>query len=303
MTYPLSLWIFFNGFVLLILALDLGVFHKKAYEIRLREAVIWSGIWISLALVFNGLLYLYHGKADALEFLTAYLIEKSLSIDNIFVFLTVFTFFKVPEKYQHKVLFWGILGALAMRGAFIFGGIELIERFHWIIYLFGIFLVFTGIKMLVREEKSPDFDQSLLIRGLKKILPFTAEMGAGKFIVNRKGKRYVTALFLVLVIVEATDLLFAVDSIPAVLAVTNKSFIAYTSNVFAILGLRSLYFALAGFLRLFPYLRYGLSGILIFVGAKMTLKDLFDIPTSITFAVIMGILLLTILVSKVRKKV
>jgi len=300
MTYPLPLWIVFNLFVFFMLALDLGVFHRKAHEVRFKEAITWSVVWVTLALLFNGAIYFGYGKDAALEFLAGYLIEKSLSVDNIFVFLSVFSYFRVPPKYQHKVLFWGILGALIMRAGFIFAGIELIQKFHWITYVFGFFLIFTGVRLVFHKEEAPNLEQNPMVKFLRRHLPLKPQTD-GRFFFRENGKLYVTSLFLVLLIVEATDLIFAVDSIPAVLAVTESSFIAYTSNVFAILGLRSLYFALAGFMKMFHYLRYGLAGILIFVGAKMVLKDIYDIPTELALAVIFVILAASVLASKLRK--
>jgi tellurite resistance protein TerC len=290
-------WICFLGFVLLMLALDLGVFHRKSHEIKLKEALIWSAVWISLALIFNYGVYVFMGKEKAMEFLTGYVIEKSLSIDNLFVFIMLFAYFKVDVKYQHKVLFWGILGALVMRAIFIFAGVALINKFHWIIYVFGALLIFTGIKMVFQKEEQIEPDKNPLVKLFKKIFPFTNEDQGGKFFVKLNGKRFATPLFVVLLIVEFTDLIFAVDSIPAILAITNDTFIIFTSNVFAILGLRALYFALAGITQYFHYLKYGLSAILVFVGVKMTIVDLYKIPIVTSLLVIAGILLVSIVVS------
>lgn len=290
-------WICFLGFVLLMLALDLGVFHRKSHEIKLKEALIWSAVWISLALIFNYGVYVFMGKQKAMEFLTGYVIEKSLSIDNLFVFIMLFTYFKVETKYQHKVLFWGILGALVMRAIFIFAGVALINKFHWIIYVFGALLIFTGIKMVFQKEEQIEPDKNPLVRLFKKVFPFTNEDHGGKFFVKLSGKTFATPLFVVLLIVEFTDLIFAVDSIPAILAITNDTFIIFTSNVFAILGLRALYFALAGITQYFHYLKYGLSAILVFVGVKMTIVDLYKIPIVTSLLVIGGILLTAIVVS------
>lgn len=290
-------WICFLGFVLLMLALDLGVFHRKSHEIKLKEALIWTGVWISLALVFNYGVYVYMGKEKAVEFLTGYVIEKSLSIDNLFVFIMLFTYFKVDVKYQHKVLFWGILGALVMRAIFIFAGVALINKFHWIIYVFGALLIFTGIKMVFQKEEQINPERNPLVRLFKKFFPFTNEDQDGKFFVKKNGKRFATPLFVVLLIVEFTDLIFAVDSIPAILAITNDTFIIFTSNVFAILGLRALYFALAGITQYFHYLKYGLAAILVFVGVKMTIVDLYKIPIVTSLLVISGILVISVIVS------
>lgn len=298
----MMLWVGFNAFVLLMLIIDLGIFHRKAHEIRFKEALIWVIVWISLALLFNLGIYLWHGKQAGLEFLTGYLIEKSLSIDNIFLFLTIFALFQVPPKYQHKVLFWGIISALLMRAGFILIGVRLIEKFHWVIYLFGGFLIFTGIKMLFRKETAPKLENSKILRIVRKLVPMASRFHEGRFFVREQGKRLATPLFLVLILIEATDFIFAVDSIPAVLAITPDPFIVYTSNVFAILGLRSLYFALAAFLQLFSYLHYGLAGILIFVGAKMALAGIYSIPIGVSFAVVLAILVVSILASIIWPK-
>lgn len=290
-------WISFLAFVILMLALDLGVFHRKAHEIKLREALIWSAVWISLALIFNYGVYVFMGKQKAMEFLTGYVIEKSLSIDNLFVFIMLFAYFKVDVKYQHKVLFWGILGALVMRAIFIFAGVALINKFHWIIYVFGALLIFTGIKMVFQKEEQINPERNPLVRLFKKFFPFTNEDQDGKFFVKKNGKRFATPLFVVLLIVEFTDLIFAVDSIPAILAITNDTFIIFTSNVFAILGLRALYFALAGITQYFHYLKYGLATILVFVGVKMTIVDLYKIPIVTSLLVISGILVISVIVS------
>lgn len=290
-------WICFLGFVFFMLALDLGVFHRKSHEVKIKEALIWSAVWIGLALIFNYGIYVFMGEQKAVEFLTGYVIEKSLSIDNLFVFIMLFTYFKVDVKYQHKVLFWGILGALAMRAIFIFAGVALINKFHWIIYIFGALLVVTGIKMLFHKDEDIQPDKNPLVRLFKKIYPVTEESHGGKFFVKLQGKTFATPLFVVLLIVEFTDLIFAVDSIPAILAITNDTFIIFTSNVFAILGLRALYFALAGITKYFYYLKYGLSAILVFVGIKMTIVDLYKIPISYSLLVITGILLISVIIS------
>ena len=287
-------WVGFNVFVLAMLAVDLLVFHRKPHEVSFKEALIWSGVWIGLALTFNAGIYFLQGKQLALEFLTGYLIEKSLSVDNIFVFLMIFACFKVPAKYQHEVLFWGILGALLMRAGFIAGGVALIKNFHWIIYVFGAFLIFTGIKMALDKDKEIHPEKSLVLRLFRKIMPVTKDYEGGKFFV-RKGKRtFATPLFVVLIVVETTDVIFAVDSIPAILAITQDPFIVYTSNVFAILGLRALYFDLAGIIQLFHYLHYGLSAILAFVGTKMLIVDFYKIPIGLSLAVVAALLSLSV---------
>ena len=295
-------WTCFIGFVLVMLALDLGVFHRKSHEIKIKEALIWSAVWISLALAFNYGIYVFMGKEKAIEFLTGYVIEKSLSIDNLFVFIMLFTYFNVNTKYQHKVLFWGILGALVMRAIFIFAGVALINKFHWIIYVFGVLLVFTGIKMLFHKDEKIDPDKNPLVRLFKKFFPVTDQEHGDKFFVKMKGRTFATPLFIVLLIVEFTDLIFAVDSIPAILAITNDTFIIFTSNVFAILGLRALYFALAGITKYFYYIKYGLSAILVFVGIKMTIVDFYKVPILYSLFTIASILLISIIVSLVFPK-
>lgn len=292
-------WIGFLVFVMLMLILDLGVFHRNSHEVKVKEALIWSGVWISLALLFNYGLYLYMGKEKALEFLAGYLIEKSLSVDNLFVFIMLFSYFNVSPKYQHKVLFWGIIGALVLRAIFIFAGVALISKFHWIIYLFGVFLLFTGAKMLFHDDKEVEPDKNPLVRLFKRFFPVTDSMSGGRFFVKINAKRFATPLFIVLLIVEFTDLIFAVDSIPAILAVSNDTFIIFTSNVFAILGLRSLYFALAGITKYFHYLKFGLSVILIFIGVKMLIVDLYKIPIVYSLLTIVGILAVSVLLSVV----
>lgn len=288
------LWIGFNAFVLLMLALDLGVFHRKEHKVTFKEAISWSVVWVTLALIFNGWIYYDQGKDKALEFLTGYLIEKSLSVDNIFVFVLLFSFFKVPEQYRHRVLFWGVLGALLMRAGFIAAGAVLIEKFHWIIYVFGAFLVFTGYKMLNKKTEDMHPEDNPLVRWFVKKGKVTSDYHGKNFFVRINGQKLATPLFLCLLSVEFTDLIFAVDSIPAIFAITKDPFIVYTSNVFAILGLRSLYFALEGIITRFPYLRYGLALILIFIGLKMLAVDIYKIPVVASLAVIAVILLTSI---------
>lgn len=303
-------WIFFNVFVLIMLALDLGVFNRKAHEIKVKEALIWSGVWIFLALTFNaGIYYFYlppegYTNADsALQFLTGYVIEKSLSIDNIFVFVLIFSFFKVPAVYQHKVLFWGILGALVMRVIFIFAGVALINRFAWIIYIFGAFLIFTGIKLVTQKDKEIHPEKNPVLKIFKKFFRVTETYDKGKFFTIQNSKKTATPLFVVLIMIETTDLIFAVDSIPAILAVTNDPFIVYSSNVFAILGLRSLYFAIAGLVKLFHYLHYGLAAILVLVGIKMILNHYYSakiISTELSLLLIVAILASSVIASLMK---
>ncbi len=295
-------WVGFNAFVLIMLVLDLGVFHRKEHAVKIKEALIWTGVWITLALIFNYGIYHFLGKEKALEFLTGYLIEKSLSVDNIFVFILIFSYFNVPPSYQHRVLFWGIIGALIMRAIFIFAGVALITQFHWVIYIFAAFLVFTGIKMLVQDNQKIDPDKNPVVRLFKKMFPVTETFHGSKFFVKLNAKIFATPLFVVVLMVEVSDLIFAVDSIPAILAITSDPFIVYTSNVFAILGLRSLYFALAGMHGVFRFLKVGLSLILIFIGVKMFLSDIYPIPILIALIIIAVILLTSIIASLVKEK-
>jgi tellurite resistance protein TerC len=290
-------WIGFNAFILMMLALDLGVFHRKAHEVGFKEAITWSAVWISLALIFNLGIYYYIGKVEAVEFLTGYIIEKSLSVDNIFVFVLIFSAFAVPAAYQHRVLFWGIIGALIMRAIFIFAGVALINKFHWIIYVFGIFLLYTGIKIAIQKGTKINVENNRMLNLFRKYFPVTNNYHGAKFITKIDGKKFATPLMLVLILIETTDLIFAVDSIPAILAITDNPFIVYTSNVFAILGLRSLYFALAGILKYFHYLHYGLAAILVFVGIKMLITDFYKFDPFVSLGIIAFILIVSIVLS------
>jgi tellurite resistance protein TerC len=296
------LWVGFNLFVLAMLAVDLFVFHRQSHEVRIKEALVWTGVWITLALLFNAGVYYWFGSQKALEFLTGYLIEKSLSVDNIFVFMLIFSYFKVPAMYQHKVLFWGILGALVMRAIFIAAGVSMIQRFHWMIYLFGAFLVITGFRIAVEKDKEIHPERNPLLRLFRRIVPMTENYEDGKFVVRRRDGYFATPLLAVLTVVETTDVIFAVDSIPAIMAVTLDSFIIYSSNVFAILGLRALYFALAGTMQLFQYLHYGLAAILIFVGAKMLLSEAFTIHPALALGIVAGILTVAVAASIIRPR-
>lgn len=293
-------WLGFMLFVVVMLALDLGVFHRKSHEVKIKESLIWSAVWIGLALLFNYGVYVYLGKAKALEFLAGYLIEKSLSVDNLFVFLMLFSYFNVTPKYQHKVLFWGIIGALVLRAIFIFAGVALISQFHWIMYIFGAFLIYTGVKMAVQEDdKEIEPEKNPLVKLFKRFFPVTDKQVDGKFFIKENAKYMATPLFIVLLIVEFTDVIFAVDSIPAILAVSHDTFIIFTSNVFAILGLRSLYFALAGIAKYFQYLKYGLSAILAFIGIKMLIANFYKVPIMYSLTVIGAILALSVIASVV----
>lgn len=285
------------------LALDLGIFNRKEHKIPVKEALIWSGVWITLALLFDLFVYFKFGKVWALEFLTGYVIEYSLSVDNIFVFILIFSYFAIADKYQHKILFWGILGALIMRAIFIFAGVALINRFHWIVLIFGSFLVLTGLRMLFQKKQQYKPEKNPVIRFFRKFLPVTDELHGGRLIVRQNKKMMATPLFLVLIMIESSDLIFAVDSIPAVLAISKHTFIVYTSNIFAILGLRSLYFAIAGIMGYFRYLKIGLAFVLSFVGLKMLASFFsFEIPIFISLAIIVGILLISIIASLIIKK-
>jgi tellurite resistance protein TerC len=296
-------WIGFHVFVFLMLAIDLGIFHKTTHRVPVKEALTWTIVWISLALLFNLFILFEFGKIRALEFFTGYIIEYSLSVDNIFVFILIFSYFAVSEDYQHKVLFWGIIGALVMRGIFIFAGVALINRFQWIMLVFGGFLVFTGIKMLFEKEMALNPEKNPVIKFFRRFLPVTKSLHGDRLFIRQNRKLYATPLFLVLVIIDVADLIFAVDSIPAILAISKDTFIVYTSNIFAILGLRSLYFAIAGIMRYFRYLKIGLAFVLSFVGAKMLIAYFhFEIPILVSLLVIIGILLISILASLIIKK-
>jgi tellurite resistance protein TerC len=295
-------WAGFLGFVLGMLALDLGVFNRKVHAIRPREALGWSALWIALALAFGALVWVRSGREPGLEYLTGYVIEKSLSVDNIFVFVVIFGALGIPAAYQHRVLFWGILSALALRGAMIAGGAALLHRFHWVIYLFGAFLVLTGVKLLLAREAAPHPERSAAFRALRRLVPATPRFDGPRFFTVESGKRVATPLFFALALIELSDVVFAVDSIPAIFAVTDDPFIVFTSNIFAILGLRSLYFLLAGFVERFTYLKPSLAFILVFVGAKMAAVDVVKVPAGVSLAVILGILATGVVASLVKAR-
>jgi tellurite resistance protein TerC len=302
MANQILLWVGFNVFVLIMLALDLGVFHRQAHEVKLKEALGWSAVWIALALVFNVIIYFWRGSEPALAFLAGYLLEKSLSVDNIFVFLMIFSYFGVSAVHQHKVLFWGILGALIMRAIFIAAGVTLLHQFHWVIYIFGALLIVTGVKMgFQKDDQEIHPEKNPVLKLFKRLMPISDHYIGDKFFLIREGRRVATPLFVVLLIVETTDVIFALDSIPAVLGITSDPFIVYTSNVFAILGLRALYFALAGVMQLFHYLHYGLSFILVFIGAKMLLSEIYEMPISVALGVVAVTLIISVIASLIFK--
>lgn len=294
MESPWLMWLGFNLFILALLALDLGVFHRRDHEVSAKEAAVWTVVWIAVALAFAGLIYSWRGADVTMQYLSGYLIEKSLSADNIFVFVLIFTYFQVPAIYQHRVLFWGILGALVMRGTLIAVGATLLANFHWVIYVFGAFLLFTGIRLVTQKEMSVDPGKNGVVQLLRRFLPVTDGYEGNRFFVRRNGRLFATPLLVVLAIVESTDLMFAVDSVPAIFAVTDDPFIVYTSNVFAILGLRSLYFLLAHVMGKLRFLKIGLSLILTFVGCKMLLTAFVHVPPLVSLSVIVAILTLTI---------
>ncbi len=298
MTTSLWYWIAFNAFILAMLALDLGVFHRRAHAIGMREALGWSVAWIAISLLFDVGIYVFAGRGPALAFLTGYLIEKSLSVDNLFVFAVLFGYFAVPARYQHKILFWGILGALLMRGVMIGLGAALIHRFSWVLYVFGGFLVLTGLRMLFTPETEMRPESNPVVRLFRRLLPVEPGYAGDRFFIRAEGRTLATRLFIVLLVIEVSDLIFAVDSIPAIFGVTTDPFIVYTSNVFAILGLRSLYFALANIIELFHFLKYGLAVVLVFIGVKMLIAAFWHIPITLALGIVVGVLLLSILASR-----
>jgi tellurite resistance protein TerC len=296
----LYFWIGFNVFALAMLVIDLRVFHRPGHVIKFREALGWSLMYVAQAAAFAAILYFWQGRQSSLEFVAGYVVELSLSVDNLFVFLVIFNYFAVPEEQQHRVLFWGILGALILRGIFIGAGVELIHRFHWLLYLFGALLIYSGIRVCISGEHQVDPASNPVVKMLRRWIPVTTEYRGGRFFVRNaqeNGRLYATPLLVVLLVIETTDVLFAVDSIPAVLAITLKAFIVYTSNVFAILGLRSMFFAVAGLMKLFRFLHYGLAVVLILVGVKMLLGDYFEIPIGVTLGSVALVLVVTIALS------
>ncbi len=293
--------IFFNIFVLGMLALDLGVFNRKAHAITIKEAAIWSGVWVALSLLFCSALFIWESHTDGLEFLTGYLIEKALSVDNIFVFIMIFAYFGVPAKYHHKVLFWGILGALILRATFIVIGTALLSEFHWVMYVFGVILLYTGIKMFRSDTVEVHPEKNIVLKYCRKVFPVTENYVEGRFFARINRKLYLTPMFLVLIVIETTDIVFAFDSIPAIFAITQDPFIVYTSNICAILGLRALYFLLAGLMRRFEYLQTGVAVVLVYIAIKMLIMDIYKIPIAISLAGVILILGVSIIAS-IRKQ-
>ncbi len=285
-----GLWIGFIAFVLAMLALDLGVFHRSAHVVRFKEALGWSAVWVGLALLFNAGIWWKFGTEPGVQFLTGYLIEKSLSIDNIFVFVIVFSSLRIPALYQHRVLFWGILSALLLRAAMIFAGVAMLQRFHWLIYVFGAFLIFTGVKLFLNRNQEEHPENSAVMKWARRVIPSSSSFDGHHFFTKENGRRLATPLFMALILVEMTDVIFALDSIPAIFAVTQDPFIVFTSNIFAILGLRSLFFLVAGMMEKFSYLKVGLSAVLVFVGAKMTLVDVVKVPGPLSLAIIVALI-------------
>lgn len=295
-------WILFNVFIVGMLMLDLGVFHKKDRPVSFKESIGWVAFWLLLAFLFNVLLYYWKGAELAFQFTTGYVIEWSLSVDNLFVFIVIFKFFKVPAKYQHRVLFWGIIGALVLRAVFIMTGIALFNTFHWMIYVFGLVLIITALRLLFSKEEHQDLSKNIIVRMCKRLFPVTEDYHGRDFFIRKNNRLFATPLFLVLMVIEFTDIVFAIDSVPAMLAISTDMFIVYTSNVFAILGLRSMYFALSGLVVIFRYLKYGISVILLFVGLKMLVSAYYEITTEVTLIVVLSILAISILISLVIKE-
>lgn len=298
-----TMWIAFAVIVVILLALDLGVFNRKNHVIGVKEALMMSAFWIGIALAFNAVIFWQMGSQSGLEYTAAYVMEKALSVDNLFVFIIIFAFFGIAPEYQHKILFYGIIGALVFRAIFIFAGVTLVERFDWLLYIFGIFLLFTAVKLAVQKDQKVDPEKNIIVRGFKKIMPVSTNSHEGKFFVRNAGVLAATPLFLALLVIESTDIVFAVDSIPAVMGITTDMFIVYTSNVFAILGLRALYFALAGIMSSMYYLKYGLAVILAFVGIKMLLPIIgYHVDVLVSLGVILSVLLIAIVASVIRSR-
>ena len=297
MVQSLLPWVLFNIFLVAMLLLDLLVFHRRPHAISMKESLTWTGIWVGLAVVFGLGVWIFEGSGHAVNFFSGYIVEESLSVDNLFVFLMLFTYFCVPSAHQHRVLLWGILTAIVLRAAFILGGIALFQSLEWIIYVFGAFLIFTGIRMGIQSEENPHPEANPVLKLVRRFVPMTADYHGSKFFTIENGRRLATPLFMVFIVVNLTDFIFAVDSIPAVLAITQDPFIVYTSNMFAIMGLRSIFFALSGFAQRLHYLHYGLSAILVFLGVKMILSSIYDLPTVVSLLIIAAILSVAVIAS------
>ncbi|MFP4467200.1 MAG: TerC family protein [Candidatus Goldiibacteriota bacterium] len=302
MEHGIIWWAGFNIFVIMMVALDIAVFHKKDSVVTIKEALAWSFVWIGLALLFNAGIYFWFGKTSALEYFTGYLIEKSLSVDNLFVFLIIFRYFRVPAQYQHRVLFYGILMAMILRAFFILIGIKLVNEFEWILYIFGIFLIYIAFKTAFEGNKEYDPSKNPVVKIFSKFIPFRPEYDSSRFVIKENGKWHITQLFMVLMVINMVDIVFAIDSIPAIFAITRDPFIVYTSNIFAILGLRALYFALSGIMEMFHYLKYGLAAILAYVGFKMTAAHWIHIDTVFSLLFISSVMVITIIISIIRAK-
>jgi tellurite resistance protein TerC len=296
------LWLVFGAIIVILLVIDLGLVNRKSHVVTTRQAAIWVAIWVALALIFNLVVYHWKGPQSALEYFTGYIIEYSLSVDNLFVFIILFTTFAVAKVHQHRVLFWGIIGALILRGILIVCGVVLIERFFWVAYIFGAFLIYTGIKIAVKKESDPDPEKNPVLRLARKVLPISRGDHQGKFMLRQSGKFFFTPLFLVLIVVETTDLVFALDSVPAIFGITHDPFVIYTSNIFAIMGLRSLYFLLANAMGKFHFLTHALSVILVFIGVKMVINHFYEVPIAISLAVVVGLLVIAVVLSIIREK-
>ena len=302
MSRQAAIWVTFNIGILAMLFFDLGVFHRKNRVISLRESLVWSVIWIAAALIFNLGVFIWSGHARGVEFLTCYILERSLSVDNIFIFILIFSYFKVESRYQYKILFWGILGALISRAVFIVSGVALVNRFHWMTYVFGAFLVYIGVKLAFENEEKIKPEENTVLKIFKKLVPISEDTGDGRFFLIKAGKLFATPLLFVLVVIDTFDIIFAVDSIPAALAITSNSFTIYAANAFAILGLRAMYFAVEGFMKMFRYLNYGLSAVLSFVGVKMLLTDFYKISTGVSLMVIVLVLACAVVLSVTIKE-
>lgn len=296
------IWVAFHALIFLLLALDLGVFHREPHVPRLRESVVWNVVWTALGLLFAGVVGWFYGRESAVEYVTGYVLERALSVDNIFIFVVVFRYFSIPGEHQHRILYWGILGALVMRGTLILAGAAAVARFHWLLYVFGAFLVYTGIRLVAKDPAPPDPEKNPAVRFASRLLPFTRRLHGERFFVRVEGKLHATPLLLVLLVVETTDLLFAFDSIPAIFGVTRDAFVIYSSNVFAILGLRAMYFLLAAALPSLRFLDWGLAAVLVFIGARMLIEPWYRLPVAWALGVVCGLLAIAVVASLATRK-